>query len=251
MNRVLLLDVETTGLTPGVDRITELGMMVTSLDFKEVFASYNKLLYDTDYPEIPKEVEEITGISTDMLQGQGIKPWLALEDYNALRMVHNIKYVIAYNAPFDKSFIDAELSKSNTVNAARWLCAMTDTPAHKKCKSWKLMHVALDHGVAVDPSELHRAINDVELMRKMLVAAGETADSMYMYSTMPHIYIAADVRKPWEDGGDSSTKAKTHGFTFEKVRGEEKIFSKTWVKKIKENEYRREDYPFMTKIIGG
>lgn len=248
---ILLLDIESTGLDPGVDRITELGIMAVSNDFKTIHESYNKLVWDDTYPAITSEITEITGITEDMLRGNSIKPHTMCADFGTLLFKHNPKYIIAYNAVFDRSFVESELTRNMQGTDVQWLCAMTDTPAHKKCKSWKLMHVALDHGVAVDPSELHRAINDVELMRKMLVAAGETADSMYMYSTIPHIYIAADVKKPWEDGGDSSTKAKTHGFTFEKVRGEEKVFNKTWVKKIKENEYRREDYPFMTKIIGG
>lgn len=248
--KVMLLDCETTGLNPAVDRITELGIKITSMDFKTVYAEYNKLIWDDTYPEITPEIEEITGIDQQLLLGQGIRPWLAMQDFNEFIHNHQPKYIIAYNAGFDRQFIDAELQRQGHGVMAGWICAMVDVKANYKFKSWKLMHLALDYGIAVDPSELHRAINDVELMRKVLVASGTTPDDMWQYKQSPSIYLAATTRPPWEDGGDSTTRAKQHGFAWEKSKGDDRMFPKRWVKKVKQMDYKPEEYPFLTTIIG-
>lgn len=249
--KVLLLDCETTGLVPGNDRITELGMMITSLDFKTIHESYNKLVWDDTYPAITSEITEITGITEDMLRGNSILPHIMCADFGTLLFKHNPKYIIAYNAVFDKSFVESELTRNRQGTDTHWLCAMTDVKSNYKYKSWKLMHLALDYGVPVDPNELHRAINDVELMRKMLIASGVHVDDMYEYKNSPAVYVKACVKKPWDDDGVSTTKAKLHGFAWEKAKGDSKIFNRTWVKKIKECELEatRAALPFETTIL--
>lgn len=247
---VMLLDLETTGVNHLVDRITEIGIKVTSHDFKHVYAEYNKLVWEDNYPPITPEVEEITGIDQDLLLGQGIKPWLAMQDFNELVHIHKPSYIIAYNANFDRSFMDVELQRQGHGVMANWICAMTDVKSNYKYKSWKLMHLALDYGVPVDPNELHRAINDVELMRQMLIKTGVTPESMWQYRQSPSIYLAATTRPPWEDGGDSTTRAKQHGFAWEKSKGDDRMFPKRWVKKVKQMDYKPEEYPFLTTVIG-
>ena len=49
---VLLLDFEATGIDTSKERITEVGAMITSLDFKEVHATFNTLVYDSSYPAL-------------------------------------------------------------------------------------------------------------------------------------------------------------------------------------------------------
>lgn len=248
---VLLLDVETTGLVAGSDRVTELGMMVTSLDFKTVHESYNKLVWDASYPPISDEVAEITGITDDMLKRNSTQPYLMCQDFNVFIHKYNPKYIIAYNAVFDRAFVDAELTKCGHGVMANWVCAMADVRSNYKHKSWKLMHIALEYGVPVDPNELHRAINDVELMRKILIASGAHVDDMWEYRNSPSVYVKAHVQKPWDDDGVSTAKAKLHGFGWEKAKGDSKIFNRTWVKKIKECELEetRAALPFETTIL--
>lgn len=251
MRKVLLLDIESTGLDAKADRIIELGMMVTSSDFKVIHEEYNKLVWDDTYPTLTPEIEELTGITQEELLGNSIKPWLAMQDFNELIFKHEPEFIIAYNSEFDRSFIDEELKRNNHDVMANWLCAMQDIDTNKKSKSWKLMHLALDYGVPVDPNELHRAINDVELMRKVLVASSAKPSDMFTYRMAPSVYIRAVVEAPWKDNGAGIAKAKSLGFSWEKVRGDTRMFEKCWVKLLKETELtERNNYPFETKILG-
>lgn len=117
-----------------------------------------------------------------------------------------------------------------------WLCAMEDIESNYKFKSWKQMHVALEYGITVNPKLLHRAINDVELMRQILKESGTSAKAMLEFQRSPWIYVAAKVNAPWTDGGKTSNEAKALGFRWQ-TTGDDRVFEKTWVKKIKPKQY--------------
>ncbi len=252
---VMLLDLETTGLEPSVDRITELGFMVTSEDFKQTIDQYNMLVWDESYPPTPPQVTEVTGITDEMLRLGGESPVHMLNAIEASAKIHGVEYIIAYNMQFDRGFLLAECIRQNYSPVqevgAEFLCAMVDVKSNQKYKSWKLMHLALDYGVPVDPGLLHRAINDVELMRQMLIASKVTIGEMVAYHNSPSVYLRAMVKKPWEDGGVSTELAKKHGFSWEKCRGDSRVFDKCWVKSMKEIDLKTEgNFPFETKQIG-
>lgn len=243
---VLLIDFESTGVDTTKDRITEIGAMVVSDDFKEIHTEVSHLVYAENYPPLTAEVIQVTGITPEMLR-EAYSPEDMMADLADTLAHYPVSAVIAYNSPFDRGLMDAEcgrqaatmLPEINMLMQAPWLCAMRDVEANLKCKSWKLMHVALDHGVTVNPKELHRAINDVELMRKMLVELGETFDSMLAYHNEPTVYVIAQVRPPWEDGGESSGIAKSLGFSWQVAKGDDtgRVIKNRWVKKIKQKDW--------------
>jgi DNA polymerase III epsilon subunit-like protein len=255
MRKVLLLDTETTGLDFANDRITEIGAMVVSEDFQDVEEGFNTLVWDQSYPVITEEITELTGITTAELVEAGESPAFAFNEVTKLIQRHEVEKIIAYNEEFDRNMWAAELNRQGLPieqgMAINWACALKDHKPNYKCKSWKLMHVALDHGVPVDPSTLHRAIADVELMRQMLVASGATLDKLLAYRNSPYVYLRAKVQKPWEDGGKSTDLAKAHGFSWEKAKGDSRVFEKTWVRRIKECDLKEVgQFPFQTATIG-
>lgn len=252
MRKVLILDFETTGLNFETDRIIEVGAMVVSEDFKEVFESFNHLVWDETYPVLTEEIQELTGITTAELVDGAIGPQEMVDVIEDMASRFDVKFVVAYNEEFDSKMLMAELKRLNEEGGyAKWVCALKDHKPNYKCKSWKLMHVALDHGVPVDPSTLHRAIADVELTRKMLEASGATLDKLLAYRNSPYVYLRAKVAKPWEDGGKSTDLAKAHGFTWEKAKGDTRVFEKTWVRRIKECDLKEVgEFPFQTATIG-
>lgn len=243
---VLLLDFEATGIDTSKERITEVGAMITSLDFKEVHATFNTLVYDSSYPALTKEVIGVTGITAEML-ASAPPPEQMFTDLSAMVLKHQPQFVVAYNKAYDESLFRAETTRGafsmlagiNQMLQVPWLCAMVDVEQNLKCKSWKLMHVALDHGVAVNPKELHRAINDVELMRQMLVELGTTAQTIHEYQTSPWIYAIALTRPPWEDNGESTNQAKSLGFAWQQAKGDDsgRKFEKRWVKRMKQKDW--------------
>ena len=149
---------------------------------------------------------------------------------------------MAFNAGFDRSFIVEEMHRQDLIMDPRlhwmaqdpWLCAMKDIEQNYAHKSWKLSHLALGYGITVNPKELHRAINDVELMRQTMQASGATLESIVDFKNEPWVYLIAQVQGPWVDGGKSTGEAKALGYTFERAEGDDtKTFTKSWVKRVK------------------
>jgi hypothetical protein len=152
--------------------------------------------------------------------------------------------VVAYNAQFDRQMFMAEVMRGAWLLNPRiklmaevpWVCAMEDAESNYAFKCWRLSHLALDKGVAVNPADLHRAVADVELMRKMLVQSGETYDSLLTYNRDPWCVIQALVEAPWKDGGRGTTAAKQLGFTWERVKGSDVVYEKSWVRRVKQKD---------------
>ena len=240
---ILLIDFESTGLDAKTARITEIGAMVTDSAFRPV-DGFNVLVWEPGYPALTPENIAVTGITQEMLTTQSDAPDKAFKGLAALLQQHHIDYIIAYNRKYDETLFKAELlrtgnslhPKMNELAQLPWLCAMEDIESNYKFKSWKQMHVALEYGITVNPKELHRAINDVELMRQILKESGTTPEAMWTWQSSPWMYVAAKVNAPWTDGGKTSNEAKALGFRWQ-TTGDDRVFEKTWVKKIKPKQY--------------
>lgn len=228
--RALLLDTETTGIGEQ-DRAIEIGAMVTSEDFGINFYDMNVLIKDAAYPKMTEELTKINGITQELLDSEGI----AKEDaYQMLEeAAGSVDVIIAYNEEFDRTMLFKELKEDSRLRKLPWLCAMKDAETNYKYKCWKLSHLALDKGVPVNPKELHRAIADVELMRKMLHASSETISGMLAYNKEPWTVVSAEVPAPWTDGGEGVKACKELGFSWEKIPGGTLTYAKKWVKRLK------------------
>lgn len=239
---ILLLDFEATSVDPKTARVLEIGAMLTDSAFTPTGAGMSQLVWESGYPALTAEVEKVTNISQDMLTREGVRPLEAFSELAELAEHHQVDAVIAYNTAYDHELFKAEVERQGfgrMPGIARmlqvpWICAMSDLETNYAFKSWRLMHVALEYGVTVNPKELHRAIADVELMRQMLVAAGATPGGMLNFKQEPWIFVRAVTTAPWEDGGKSNEIAKSLGFRWERAAGSDRTFSKSWVKRIKE-----------------
>lgn len=241
---LLLIDFEATSVDAHTARITEIGAMVTDESFNEPEARMSQLVWESGYPALTPENIAVTGITQDMLSSEGISLDRATHILGNMVRGMDITGVIAYNRKYDETLFKAEMLRSglsmdptmNMLMQLPWLCAMEDIESNYKFKSWKQMHIALEYGITVNPKLLHRAINDVELMRQILKESGTTPEKMWDFQKTPWIYIAADVKPPWTDDGKSSSEAKSLGFRWEQA-GDERKFPKTWVKRIKAHQF--------------
>lgn len=240
---VLLLDFEATGLNTDTDRILEVGAMVVPSDFRNApLAMLSEMVWESGYPALTDEVAKITGITEAELLTKGIPPVNALRLVNSMAHPYKIEAVIAFNAKYDKGLYLAELTREGApdhavyLSTVPWLCAKQDVESNNQFKSKRLAHLALEYGVAVDPKKLHRAINDVELMREMLFASGAKFEDMLAYAQIPWIVVRAQVSY------DDKDKAKAAGYWWEKVYVDtgELTFPKKWVKKIKKTDLEKE-----------
>lgn len=239
---ILLIDMESTSVDTSKARITEIGAMLVSSTWN-ILEEANHLIWDSTYPALTPEVVKVTGIDQNLLSSNGIKLSASLAHLD--EMFQKAEHVIAFNSKYDSSLFKTEVDRNKQLLSLKgtqniynkdWLCAMSDLEKNYEFKSWRLMHVALEYGVTVNPKVLHRAIADVELMRQMLEASGYTVEDIYKFRNTPWIYVEADVKKPWLDNGESSTLAKSLGYSWERAKGDttDRVFEKKWIKRIKE-----------------
>ena len=99
-----VVDLETTGIRPGADRIVEIGAVrVEGFELAERF----ERLVDPGVP-LPSEITRLTGIRPQDLAGRvGVGPAL-----RAFLAFAGDAVLVAHNARFDIGFIDAEDRKS-------------------------------------------------------------------------------------------------------------------------------------------
>lgn len=257
----LLIDFEATGLDTKKERIIEIGAMVVDDSWNPVpDRQLSVLVWESGYPALIDEVVKVTNITQDDLNTNSITPREAFEQLAKI-IDSDIKHIVAFNRGYDEPLFREEMFRNemtmnhqmNWLLSSPWLCAMVDVETNYLYKSWRLAHLALEYGVTVNPKLLHRAINDVELMRQMLQAAGTTPQRMYEYQQSPWVYVRALVKKPWEDNGASTALAKARGYNWEQCKGDEtqRKFDKAWVKRVKQKDVAKEETaPFQTRIIG-
>jgi len=158
---LVVLDFETTGLYPTVDRIIEIGAV--RLVDGEITEELS-ILCDPGVPLKPK-ITEITGITDVMLMGQespaaGVKRLLEFIGDAA---------VAAHNAPFDIGFLNAECARMGVAFHAPVLDTLVFARRlYPDLRSYKLG--ALCRFLNVSLKNAHRAVHDCAATAKCLTA---------------------------------------------------------------------------------
>jgi DNA polymerase-3 subunit epsilon len=158
--RVLVLDTETTGLNASRDKVIELALLAFDLDLATGQPAGQLQVYDgLEDPGAPlsTEVQQLTGISDDMLRGQ------RLDEARVAELLAGAKLVIAHNAAFDRPFVEARLPAFAELN---WACSFADIDWKRQGRdSAKLSALALQLGWFYDA---HRAEMDCHALLAVL-----------------------------------------------------------------------------------
>jgi DNA polymerase-3 subunit epsilon len=172
---IAVLDTETTGRDPQTDRIVEIGIVIGLRG--EVVKRHNWLV-NPGIP-IPDAAREVHGISDDDVKDAPTFQQIAGEIAEALRGT----VPAAYNASFDKAFVEAELLRSGLVldafpaclrRSVEWVDPLVWARELQKYeKGKKLGEVAQRLGIALENA--HRASDDAEAALKVLYAFGGDA----------------------------------------------------------------------------
>ncbi|USH02133.1 3'-5' exonuclease [Grimontia kaedaensis] len=159
-NTVVVLDFETTGLSPNMgDRAIEIGAV--KLVDGEVVDTFQELMNPGF--RVSSFIEGYTGITNNMLRTasgcEGVMSRFAefIAGFN----------LVAHNASFDKRFLDAELARFHAGYSGQFTCSMLiarrliqDSPTHKL---GDLVHFK---GIAND-GVFHRALADAEMTARL------------------------------------------------------------------------------------
>ena len=161
--RVLVLDTETTGLDQTRDKIIELALLQVDVDSTTGLPVGEVQVYDgLEDPGMPisKEIEAITGISSEMVRGQ------QLDEARVAALLAGADMVIAHNAGFDRPFCEARIPQFAQLP---WGCSFADIDWKKEGHgSAKLEYLAMEMGWFYDA---HRAEADCHAL---LAVLGET-----------------------------------------------------------------------------
>ncbi|MDP2449871.1 MAG: 3'-5' exonuclease [Polaromonas sp.] len=162
VTRLLILDTETTGLDASRDRIMELALLRVDVDNATGLPTGTVDVYDgLEDPgmPIPPEIQELTGISDDMVRGH------KLDESRVAAMLAGADLVIAHNAGFDRPFVEARLAQFAQLP---WACSFADLDWKKEGRgSAKLTQLALELGWFYDA---HRAEMDCHALLAVLAS---------------------------------------------------------------------------------
>jgi len=177
-NTVIVLDFETTGLSPNCgDRAIEIGAVL--IEEGRVTDRYQALM--NPGMRISSFIENYTGITNSMLQKA---PPCAevMEEFTDFIVGHHL---VAHNASFDKRFLDAELNLINRNYSGEFACSMLvsrrvyqDAPNHKLGSLVKYKNIPND-------GTFHRALADSEMTAKLWLKMLEDITEQYSLPYVP------------------------------------------------------------------
>lgn len=199
MDLVLVIDTETTGLSPATDTCIEVAAVLYSLRFAGIVKVYSTLLA----AGVENAAESVNHIPSGALE-LGATPsnaWKTVDGWGK-----QAEAVLAHNADFDRSFVPAEVLSSipwiDTCDGITW-------PRQSKPGA-SLISLALDHGLGVvDP---HRALNDCLLLARLLTRCaelGHDVGALLAQGLRPRAMFQALV------SFDDKDKAKEAGFRWD------------------------------------
>ncbi|MEI8630190.1 3'-5' exonuclease [Vibrio sp. M60_M70] len=159
-NSVVVLDFETTGLSPTLgDRAIEIGAV--KLVDGEVVDSFQRLMNPGF--RVSSFIENYTGITNNMLRSAPSCEEV-MASFSEFIAGENL---IAHNASFDKRFLDAELERINCGYSGEFACSLLvarrliqDAPSHKLGELVRYKNID-NNGV------FHRALADAQMTAKL------------------------------------------------------------------------------------
>ena len=162
MQRVIVLDTETTGLDAKNERIIELAMLSVLVDTTTGLPVGPVTTYESfEDPgkPIPASITEITGIDDSMVRGQRI------DDVRVAELVQAADLIVAHNAGFDRPFVEARLP---VFASKAWNCSFAGIDwKGQGSGSAKLEFLAHERGWFYDA---HRALVDCHALLQVLAA---------------------------------------------------------------------------------
>ena len=159
-DEIVIFDIETTGLYPASDRITEIGAVkLKNMQVCDEFSTFvNPMM------PIPSNITELTGITDDMVTDAPTED-IAVADF--LKFCGNAP-VAAHNASFDVSFIKSTALRMNV----KFENPVVDTlliskAAHKGIKNHKLDTIAKYYKLG--DFDHHRAVADAKMLSDIYI----------------------------------------------------------------------------------
>jgi len=177
-NTVVVLDFETTGLSPAYgDRAIEIGAV--RIEGGEIKDRFQELMN----PGRPVDsfIESYTGITNDMLEdARSCKD--VMSEFAEFIGNYNL---VARNASFDKRFLDAELRRISKTYTGKFSCSMLLARRLYQDASNHTLATLVRYAKIPSDGDFHRALYDSEMTAKLWLAMLEHINSHYGLSSLP------------------------------------------------------------------
>ncbi|MCU8044392.1 MULTISPECIES: 3'-5' exonuclease [unclassified Shewanella] len=163
--KFIALDAETTGFEAGIDKIIE----VAAIKF-DLLSNDHPVFESLINPnvKVPRKITTITGITNKMLVDQQTFADVAQD----LKQFIGDLPIVAYNAKFDKGFLDAEFANVGIILNNHYHCALNLAKAAFNLPNYKLATVAEHCNVQLN--EAHRAKADAIAAGRVFMRAAVT-----------------------------------------------------------------------------
>ena len=176
--RILVVDTETTGLDSAKNDIIELAFLEMDSE-GQVLREYDRFLKLPEGAVLPEKITELTGITSEMLLGEGIAQETAAGDFGEVLRPGTL--LAAYNAQFDLCFLYYFLKRFGDpagLKNLKFLDLLTvyrdrQPYPHKLCNAIETYHL--------DSRNTHRAIDDTAAAAELMMAMAAEKDDLVRY----------------------------------------------------------------------
>ena len=179
---LIVLDTETTGIAHKTDEIIELAALraIPCGEYLHTEEEMDLLIRLSPGRRLPPVIENLTGISEDLLMREGVSKEAAGAQF-ARMLTLPYTLVVAYNAQFDLCFLYyflARLGRADALRGIKMLDALTiykdrhDYP-HKLSNAIETYHLQGEN--------THRAIDDAKATLELLEAMATEEDDLKNY----------------------------------------------------------------------
>lgn len=178
--RLVLFDTETTGIDPTREEIIEIGAV--SVVGGEEDGSFNALLRLPEGRVLPPFITELTGITAEQLDRDGVERAAAAEAFCEL-LTRKDTLLVAYNAQFDLNFIYYLLRKQGRAACLKNLKFLDALTVYKDRRDYphKLKDAIAAYGLEDAVKNSHRAVDDARAAAALLWAMARERDDLLEY----------------------------------------------------------------------